>query len=136
MYQGGAGLVQGPSGRFLFIHRDNFPHIAHPNEWGLPGGGMEKNETPKETFLRELKEETGLIAHDVLLLWSGSSTIRFLHKTVDAQSYIFLANVSSEDVVLTEGQNYAWLTLEDALKKPLVAKIRRCVEQLLNQKEL
>ncbi len=28
------------------------------DEWNLPGGGKEKNETPRETFIREVQEET------------------------------------------------------------------------------
>jgi thiamine-phosphate diphosphorylase len=41
----------------LLVKRDVEPHKG---EWCLPGGFMELNETPEESCLRELKEETNL----------------------------------------------------------------------------
>jgi 8-oxo-dGTP pyrophosphatase MutT (NUDIX family) len=32
------------------------------NNWGLPGGGLHDNEDPKAGALRELQEETGILA--------------------------------------------------------------------------
>ncbi|MDQ4052304.1 MAG: NUDIX domain-containing protein [Actinomycetota bacterium] len=32
----------------------------HTGKWGLPGGGVEHGEEPRETVLREVREETGL----------------------------------------------------------------------------
>lgn len=36
-----------------------------PGHWCLPGGGREKNETPQQNALREVKEETGLDVHSM-----------------------------------------------------------------------
>ncbi len=33
-----------------------------PDAWQLPQGGMDKGETPRETVMREIEEETGLSA--------------------------------------------------------------------------
>ena len=38
------------------------------NEWGIPGGGKELNETLEECAIRELKEETNLNASDLELV--------------------------------------------------------------------
>jgi 8-oxo-dGTP diphosphatase len=38
-------------------------HVFHPyTPWGLPGGWLNRRESPAEGVLRELKEETGLTA--------------------------------------------------------------------------
>jgi ADP-ribose pyrophosphatase YjhB (NUDIX family) len=43
-------------GRILLLR-----HVFHPDApWGLPGGWLERNESPGEAAMRELREETGL----------------------------------------------------------------------------
>jgi ADP-ribose pyrophosphatase YjhB (NUDIX family) len=38
-------------------------HVFHPKApWGIPGGWLEKKESPAECALRELREETGISA--------------------------------------------------------------------------
>jgi ADP-ribose pyrophosphatase YjhB (NUDIX family) len=49
-----AGAVFSPDrNSILLIQRRDVP------VWALPGGGIEKNETPKEAIVREIFEETG-----------------------------------------------------------------------------
>lgn len=38
------------------------------NSWGIPGGSMELYEDIRETAIRELKEEAGIIANDLELI--------------------------------------------------------------------
>lgn len=35
-------------------------HLIGDNKWSLPGGGTKKSETPLESAIREVKEETGI----------------------------------------------------------------------------
>jgi mutator protein MutT len=39
-----------------------------PYKWGIPGGHIEKGETPKEAAIRETREETSLQLGDVSVL--------------------------------------------------------------------
>lgn len=50
-------FVRGAGGALLFARRAVEPALG---EWSLPGGFMELDETPEETILRELLEETNL----------------------------------------------------------------------------
>jgi 8-oxo-dGTP diphosphatase len=51
-----AGAVVIRDGRILLIEYRHGPHPVYE----IPGGGIERGETPEEAVLRELKEETGL----------------------------------------------------------------------------
>jgi 8-oxo-dGTP pyrophosphatase MutT (NUDIX family) len=46
-----------PGGKIVLVK------LRYARGWRLPGGGRKRNEDPKETALRELKEEIGLTAH-------------------------------------------------------------------------
>lgn len=46
------------------------------NKWMLPGGGMHRGEQPVEAALRELKEETGIIAQPSDLRHVGSGKVK------------------------------------------------------------
>jgi 8-oxo-dGTP pyrophosphatase MutT (NUDIX family) len=51
-------LILAPTGggRILSVSRKD-----NPDAWGLPGGKIEADETPKQAAKRELEEETGIL---------------------------------------------------------------------------
>lgn len=52
-------LLVTPDGRGLFLQRGD--DGDHPGEWAFAGGGIDGDETPEETAIRETREETGWI---------------------------------------------------------------------------
>ena len=57
-------LLFEPTGRVL-LFLEAFPDLPGRAKWITPGGGAEPGETPHETAVRELHEETGLIVADL-----------------------------------------------------------------------
>ncbi|TFV64013.1 UNVERIFIED_ORG: NUDIX domain-containing protein [Bacillus sp. AZ43] len=66
---GAAGLLlhrDGPEGPELLLqHRAEWSH--HGGTWGTPGGALHEGEEPADGALREVCEELGLTAGDVVL---------------------------------------------------------------------
>jgi ADP-ribose pyrophosphatase YjhB (NUDIX family) len=62
---GVVGVVFNAQGQVLLVE-----HVFHPYApWGLPGGWIDRNESPSQTAIRELKEELQLtVAAAELLL--------------------------------------------------------------------
>ncbi len=58
---GAYALCRDDDGRIL-LTRFAFPGHPDHGKWTMPGGGMERGESPSETACRELLEETGLMA--------------------------------------------------------------------------
>jgi len=51
---GAFGIIINKEEKVLLCHRNDY------DLWNLPGGGLEKRETPWDCVIREIKEETGL----------------------------------------------------------------------------
>lgn len=63
-----AALVFDEQGRILL-----FKHTYRKLEWGIPAGGLEFKEQPKDAIVREFFEETGMTVEVVNLLLADSS---------------------------------------------------------------
>jgi ADP-ribose pyrophosphatase YjhB (NUDIX family) len=83
--------------------------------WSLPKGHIEEGETPQDTAVREVAEETGILGRiigelGVIDFWFVIDDRR-IHKTV--HHYLLLAEsgeLSDEDVEVTE---VAWVPLDE-----------------------
>lgn len=87
MDEGGGGGMAGPGGagagwvgakgalllggRLLTTLRDDLGHIPFPGHWDLVGGGREGGESPRETLIREAREEVGLDLGTAEWLWQS-----------------------------------------------------------------
>lgn len=77
----------------ITIHQYRYPVKSWQYE--LPGGIIDKGETPEEAAVRELKEETGLIADEIISLGSFYPSFGSTNEKI----YLFLAicNERGED---------------------------------------
>ncbi|KAJ2657733.1 hypothetical protein IW148_005033 [Coemansia sp. RSA 1199] len=120
----GAAIAHGTS--VLIVQRAS-DERSFPNQWELPGGGVDPNETIHEAVCREIHEETGLTVTDVAAQFAGfeyettkyeedQDTGNDGHVVVRSLQLNFCVHVAStEPVVLNpeEHQNHAWCTLDN-----------------------
>ena len=119
---GGAILVipRTPSGKHLMIKIYRYP--VDSELWEFPAGLVEKGEPPIDTAVRELEEETGLVATSARMLGTQFPVAGLISDTF----YTVLADVpeSAIDEVTLQAEegiiDHRWMTLDE-----LSAMVRR-----------
>lgn len=119
------GIVIRDDGKIAIFNKSN------KNEYKLPGGGTENNETAEETFKREVLEETGCKVEIIELLgiteeYKGKSNFKqisnvFLGKVIED---IKKLNITQKEK--DEGAKLLWETPEKALEL-----ITNCYDKLV-----
>ncbi|MEJ5264601.1 MAG: NUDIX domain-containing protein [Bacteroidales bacterium] len=123
------GVVQNPVGKYLFIYRRK--------RWDLPKGKMDAGETPHQTALREVEEETGLSPLHILKFLTHTYHIYWLKDRFTLKrTHWYLMNYSgdkppvpqtSEDIERIE-----WMTIEEfkLVKEPVFGTVIDVIETL------
>lgn len=100
--------------KFLILEREETK-----DDWTFAKGHKEEGETPKETAIRELEEETGITKIEILdlpLIHEEYEIIRQGEKRLKVNDY-FVGFVKDKNVKIAkeEIQSYKWTTFEEAL---------------------
>ena len=107
-------VVKNSNGNFLLLQRK--PDEIYPNIWESAGGKHEGKESLKDCVIRELKEETGLVANDneIKPLFKNSFYEDFSQKTVTV--FYYLVEQDKNPLYTPEHTRYKWFTKKEALK--------------------
>lgn len=109
------------TGRALMLQRNDDADF-----WQSVTGSLESEEKPRQTALREVREETGIdiVQENLALIDSGRSVEfeifpQFRHRyapgvTHNLEHQFYLNLPDERSVVLTEHQDFQWLTIAQA----------------------
>lgn len=130
-------IIFDKQGKVLLVKR-HYPGYWHHNKWGFPGGGIELDEQPFETALRETKEETGI---DIELIHENPIVMTYFYRD-HKQRTVCLAYVAKYrggdiDISKDKGTNDArWFAENEidfstclALMKELLQKAKKLYNQ-------
>ncbi|WEX78458.1 NUDIX hydrolase [Sinorhizobium numidicum] len=115
-------------GHYLLVRRANPPSA---DMYAFPGGRAEPGETPAETALRELAEETGIRARDPVLF----ETYDLPGKESEGRHFLLSvftveADPASVAIASDDAAGLGWFTPEEIFTLPIPESVRQCVERL------
>ncbi|WP_424951884.1 NUDIX domain-containing protein [Deinococcus sp.] len=117
-------LVRGPQGLYLIVRTTKWR-----GSWGVPGGKVEWGETLVAATLREFREEVGLSLRGLEYVQTQEAVLsEEFHKPAHMLLIDFLARTDHTGVAPNEEiEEWAWVTLADALTYPLNSYTRTLV---------
>jgi 8-oxo-dGTP pyrophosphatase MutT (NUDIX family) len=120
---GGVVCRVGPSGdtQIAVVHRPGY------NDWTLPKGKVEPNETPEDCAVREVKEETGLRCEIVRPLGCTAYVDRRGRSKVAC--YWIMESRSGRFRPTVEVDKLAWLTLDEAVDRLTYDRDKQLITQ-------
>lgn len=125
------------AGAVLFSETDsgkNFLLLNYPSgHWDFVKGNIEEEETLKQTVVREISEETGII--DVEFIDGFEEKIEYHYQRngdlVHKEVVFFLAKTKTIDVKISyEHIGFVWLSFDDTLKKLTYENARNIMDKI------
>jgi 8-oxo-dGTP pyrophosphatase MutT (NUDIX family) len=103
----------------LLHKRDNNTNV-NPNKWSFFGGTSEADETPLQTFVREIYEELSvtLSEDEIIPLCDYENVERGTHRYV----FYVISDKKKESMVLGEGADFDWIPLSKVFEYDLTKK--------------
>jgi 8-oxo-dGTP diphosphatase len=117
-------------GRYLLVLRSNPPSA---DMYAFPGGRGENRETPAQTALRELFEETGIRGEKPLLFATYDLPGRL--DAPDSPSFflsVFKVRADEEAIAVAsdDAASVGWYSAEEIAKLPAPDSVRECIARL------
>lgn len=113
--------------RILLLHRQETK--SQGNLWGIPGGKVDKEETPLQAVIREIKEETGYDVSKQAIESLGAVYIEY-DETKHFVYHMFrtklIGDPGAVKINFNEHKGFTWVTPQDGLKLDLIKDEDAC----------
>lgn len=123
-------------GLILLLHRQK--NKSQGNKWGIPGGKVDKGETPLAAAIREIHEETGYDISKQLVENLGTVYIEYNEKDHFVY-HMFRTQLKDHPGAVKidyhEHKGFTWVTPEDALKMDLLQDEDPCFRLIYEKKQ-
>ena len=122
-----AALFIEDSDRILLLHRHH--STSQGNLWGIPGGKVDRGETPLGAVIREVKEETGYdfsrhpVDHLGTVFIEYDDKILFVYHMFRTQ---LVGDPTAVKINPHEHVDFVWATPQEGLKLPLIQDEDAC----------
>jgi 8-oxo-dGTP pyrophosphatase MutT (NUDIX family) len=114
------GFFYNPNEKAVLLHKRDVKAPVNPNTWAFFGGLNEGTETPKQTFLRELKEELDIDIPEEKIL----PLCDYLNEELQTYRYVFFveSDLPKAQMRLSEGEDFEWIPLDKVFDYLLTEK--------------
>jgi 8-oxo-dGTP pyrophosphatase MutT (NUDIX family) len=130
------------SGGAVLSFRDGVPFVAliatrGRLRWGLPKGAVSEGETSEQAALREVQEETGLVASIVKPLDTIEYFFRASGSVIRKRVDFYLMNYVSGTLTpqLSEVDDVQWVELSEAIQRASFDSEKKLLEMALSEVE-
>jgi 8-oxo-dGTP pyrophosphatase MutT (NUDIX family) len=104
------------------------PHKPQGTTWGIPGGKRDEGESPYETVVREIQEETGIKMPENALGYFGEVYVRYPDMDYVFHIYEYrMQDFPEVEFNPKEHADYRWVTLQEALQMTLIPGEEECI---------
>jgi mutator protein MutT len=104
-------------GKFIILHRNE--NKTYGNEWGLPAGKLDSDETDTQAIVRECFEETGIQIDPKNLELLGVYEFNFVHLDLIFPTFrVMLEKKPKVKINPSEHQGYKWVSAEECYEMP------------------
>lgn len=125
------------SGGFLYnlktesvlLHKRDSSAKVNPNQWAFFGGLNKGDETPKQTFVREIREELNIeIPEDKI-----KPLCDYFNEELQTYRYVFFieSDLEKSQMRLAEGKGFDWISLDKVFDYDLTEKTVRDLKLFL-----
>lgn len=113
---------------YLMLLRNKKKHDINANKWIGVGGHLEKEETPEDALIREIKEETGL---DVIS-YSKKGLIHFNYDDISELMHLYIVNDFKGELIECDEGTLKWIKKSDLFSLELWEGDKIFLKKLIN----